>query len=97
MRRRSGVGGAPVKARRRKTAARKRGNALKVRGRGSSARGKETELARLTRERNEALEQLSEALKQRPATVTSLGRLVATKQLDHVADMRQRKRLARAP
>jgi class 3 adenylate cyclase/putative methionine-R-sulfoxide reductase with GAF domain len=36
-------------------AARKRGNALKVRGRGSPARGKETVVARLTRERDEAL------------------------------------------
>ena len=161
MRRRSRAGGEPVKTRRRKAAAQKRGNALKVRGRGSPARGKETEIARVIRERNEALEQLSEALKQqtaasevlrlisgspgelgavfdamlvnatrlcearfgilllweedafrtvalhnapsafvehrerepviRPAPVTSLGRLVATKQLDHVADMRAEK------
>jgi GAF domain-containing protein len=55
MRRRSRVSSAPVKARRRNTAARKRGNALKVRGRGSSAHGKETELARLTHERDDAL------------------------------------------
>ena len=121
----------------------------------SSASSQKTQVARLTRERDEALEQLSEALKQqtaasevlrlisgspgelgavfdamlvnatrlcearfgilllwegdafrtvalhnappafveviRPAPVTSLGRLVATKQVDHVADMREEK------
>jgi GAF domain-containing protein len=162
MRRRSRAGGEPVKTRRRKTVTLKRPNAPKaVRGRSASVIGQETEVARLTRERNEALEQLSEALKQqtaasevlrlissspgelgavfdailvnatrlcearfgilllwegdafrtvalhnapsafvehrgrepviRPAPVTSLGRLVATKQLDHVADMRAEK------
>jgi GAF domain-containing protein len=133
MRRRSRAGGQPAKSRRSKQAAL-------------------TEVARLTRERDQALEHLSEALKQqtaasevlrlisgspsdlgavfdailvnatrlceakfgilllwegdafrtvalhnappafvkviRPAPVTSLGRLVATKQVDHVADMR---------
>ena len=129
-----------------------------VRRSSSSASGQETEVARLTRERNEALEQLSEALKQqtaasevlrlisgppgelgavfdamlvnatrlcearfgilllweedafrtvalhnaplafaeqrrrepviRPAPVTSLGRLVETKRVEHTADMR---------
>jgi GAF domain-containing protein len=156
MRRRSRASGklASVRGRKAKT--------LKVaRSSSSSAPGKETELARLTRERNEALEQLSEALKQqtaasevlrlisgspgelgavfdamlvnatklcearfgilllweedafrtvalhnappafvehrrrepviRPAPVTSLGRLVATKQVDHIADMRAEK------
>ena len=127
----------------------------------SSASSQKTQVARLTRERDEALEQLTEALKQqtaasevlrlisgspgelgavfdamlvnatrlceakfgilllwegnafrtvalhnappalvenrrrepviRPAPVTSLGRLVATKQVDHVADMREEK------
>jgi GAF domain-containing protein len=57
MRRRSGAGGEPVKTRRRKTAARKRGNAPKVAVRRSPPAGQETEVARLTRERDEALEQ----------------------------------------
>ena len=55
---RSGAGGKPVKTRHRKTAARKRRNAPKaVRRRSSSVEGQETEVARLTRELNEALEQ----------------------------------------
>src|SRR6266480_209869 len=58
MRRRSRAGGEPVKARRRKTAARKRGNTPKIaRHQGSSAAGLQAEVARLTRERDEALEQ----------------------------------------
>ena len=56
MRRRSRAGGEPVKTRRRKTAARKRGNAPKaVCNRGASIAGQETVVARLTRERDEAL------------------------------------------
>ena len=56
MRRRSRAGGEPVKTRRRKTAARKRGYAPKaVRNRGASIAGQETVVARLTRERDEAL------------------------------------------
>ena len=74
MRRRSRAGGEPVKARRRKMAAQKRGNAPKaVRRRGPSAASPETEVGRLTRERNEALEQLSEALGQQTATSEVLG------------------------
>jgi hypothetical protein len=58
MRRRSRAGGEPVKTRRRKTAARKRGNAPKItRHPGSSAAGLQAEVARITRERDEALEQ----------------------------------------
>ena len=58
MRRRSRAGGEPVKTRRRKMAARKRSNAPKIaRHQGSSAAGPETEVVRLTRERDEALEQ----------------------------------------
>jgi GAF domain-containing protein len=60
MRRRSKAGGEPVKTRRRKTAARKRGNAPKVARHHSPPAGQET-VARLTRERDEALEQLSAA------------------------------------
>jgi two-component system NtrC family sensor kinase len=56
MRRRSKAGGEPVKMRRRKTAAQKRGNAPKVEVRRSPPAGRETEVARLTRERDEALE-----------------------------------------
>src|SRR6516164_4463564 len=144
-----------TKARRRKAEMPKRGAAPKLRRHSSPTAAQETELARCTRERDEALEQLSEALKQqtaasevlrlisgspgelgavfdavlvnatrlcearfgilllwegdafrtvalhnappafveviRPAPVTSLGRLVATKQVDHVADMRAEK------
>jgi hypothetical protein len=162
MRRRSRASGKLASVRGRKA------KPLKVvRSRSSSAPGKETELARLTRERNEALEQLSEALKQqtaasevlrlisgspgelgavfdamlvnatklcearfgilllwegdafrtvalhnappafaehrrrepviRPPPATSLGRLVATKQVDHIADMRAEESLCRWP
>ena len=56
MRRRSRAGGEPVKTRRRKTVTLKRRNAPKaVRNRGGSVAGKETVVARLTRERDEAL------------------------------------------
>jgi GAF domain-containing protein len=62
MRRRSRAGGAPAKARRRKAVTPKRRTAPKAvpkaaRRRGSSAAGRETEVARLTRELREALEQ----------------------------------------
>ena len=58
MRRRSGAGGEPIKTRRRKAMTLKRGNAPKtVRRRSSSAAGQETKVARLARERDEALEQ----------------------------------------
>ncbi len=68
MRRRSRAGGEPVKTRRHKTAARKRGNAPKVRDRGTSGLDQDTEIARVIRERDQALEQLSEALEQQTAT-----------------------------
>jgi hypothetical protein len=69
MTRRSRAGGEPVKTRRRKAAARKREYAPKaVRPQSSSALGQENIVARLTRERNEALGQLSEALEQQTAT-----------------------------
>ena len=58
MRGRSRAGGEPVKARRRKTATLKRSNAPKaVRRRSSSASTHRTEIARVIRERDEALEQ----------------------------------------
>jgi GAF domain-containing protein len=58
MRRRSRAGGEPVKTRRRKTAAPERRNAPKaVRRRRSSTASQETTAVRLTRERDEALEQ----------------------------------------
>ena len=56
MRRRSRTGGEPAKTRR-KAAARKRGNATKVAVRRSRPAGRETQVARLTRELHEALEQ----------------------------------------
>ena len=58
MRRRSKPGGEPVKAQRHKAAPPKHRNAPKaVRRRSSSAAHQETKVARLIRERNEALEQ----------------------------------------
>jgi class 3 adenylate cyclase/putative methionine-R-sulfoxide reductase with GAF domain len=58
MRRRSRAGGEPAKTRRRKTTTPKGGNAPKtLRPRSSVAPGRETEVAQLTRERDEALEQ----------------------------------------
>ena len=57
MKRRSRAGGEIVKARRHKAATRKRRNAPKAAARSnSSATEKETEIARLTRELNEARE-----------------------------------------
>ncbi len=56
MRRRSSAGGPNVKSRRRGSATLKRRNAPKVtRNRGASIAGRETVVARLTRERDEAL------------------------------------------
>src|ERR1700746_717280 len=57
MRRRSSAGGEPAKAQRRKTGARKSNVAPKARPRGSFAAREETTVARLTRERDEALAQ----------------------------------------
>ena len=62
MRRRSRAGGKSAKSQRRKTAMLKRRNAPKTkRSRGVSIAGQETVVARLTRERDEALEQFSAA------------------------------------
>ncbi|MGA8695817.1 MAG: GAF domain-containing protein [Xanthobacteraceae bacterium] len=68
MRRRSRVGGEPVKTRRRKTVTPKRRNAPKVARHHSPSASQETEVARLTRERDEAFERLSEAVEQQTAT-----------------------------
>ena len=58
MKRRSRAGGEQVKTRRRKAVTAKGGNAPRsARGRSPSAAGQETEVARLTRELHEALEQ----------------------------------------
>ncbi|MFZ2078417.1 MAG: GAF domain-containing protein [Xanthobacteraceae bacterium] len=59
MRRRSRGGDEPVKKRHRKSVTLKRSNAPKAVVRRSPPAGRETEVARLTRERDEALEQLS--------------------------------------
>jgi GAF domain-containing protein len=60
MSRRSGAGGKPAKSQRRKTAMLKHRNAPKaVHNRGVSIAGQETVVARLTHERDEALEQLA--------------------------------------
>ena len=62
MRRHPKAGGKRVKARRRAAVKLKRRNApITVRGRGSSAGNRETKTARLTRERDEALEQQTAA------------------------------------
>jgi GAF domain-containing protein len=69
MRRRSRASGQPAKARRRKTVTQRHRNASKAKqARNPSASGRETKIAQLTRERDEALEQLSEALQQQTAT-----------------------------
>jgi GAF domain-containing protein len=68
MRRRSRAGGEPVKARHHKTVRLKRRNEQKAAVDRSPPAGPETEVARLTRERDQALEQLSEALEQQTAT-----------------------------
>ena len=68
MRRRSKASNKLANAPSRKTVAPKRGAAPKLRRRSSPAAAQETKLARLTRERDEALEQLSEALEQQTAT-----------------------------
>jgi signal transduction histidine kinase/regulator of replication initiation timing len=62
MRRRSRAGGKPIKTRRRSTATPRRRNAPKVGGRRTaSSTNANTKIALLTRERDEALEQLSAA------------------------------------
>ena len=85
MRRRSKMGREPVKARRRKAAAPKRRHTAPktARRRSSAAAAQETEVARLTRERDEALEQktaLSEVLRlisNSPSTVRGVLESVA--------------------
>ena len=75
MRRRSSTGGKPVKARRRKAATLKRRNAPKaVHRRSLSAAGQETKVARLTRERDEALEQ--------QAAITDILRVISNSSSD---------------
>ena len=68
MRRRSRAGGESAKSQRRKTAARKPRNAPAIAVRRGSTTDQETEFARIIRERDQALEQLSEALERQTAT-----------------------------
>ena len=72
MRRRTRAGGKPVKSPRGKEAALKQRNAPKSGVRRIPPARQETEVARLTRERDEALAQLSEALKQQTAAAEVL-------------------------
>jgi GAF domain-containing protein len=68
MRRRSRASSKPTKARSRKTAAREPRNAPAIAVRRGSATEQETEFARVIHERDQALEQLSEAVEQQTAT-----------------------------
>jgi signal transduction histidine kinase len=68
MRRRSRAGDEPAKTRSRKRAARKPNNAPAIAVRRRSATDQEIEFARVVRERDQALEQLSEVLEQQTAT-----------------------------
>ena len=68
MRRRSRASSKPTKARSRKTAAREPRNAPAIAVRRGSATDQETEFARVIHERDQALEQLSEAVEQQTAT-----------------------------
>jgi GAF domain-containing protein len=68
MRRRSRAGDEPAKTRSRKRAAREPRNAPAIAVRRGSATDQETEFARVIHERDQALEQLSEALEQQTAT-----------------------------
>src|SRR6516164_7048975 len=68
MRRRSRASSKPTKARSRKTAAREPRNAPAIAVRRGAATDQETEFARVIHERDQALEQLSEAVEQQTAT-----------------------------
>ena len=68
MRRRSRAGDEAAKTRSRKTAAREPRNAPAMAVRRGSATDQEIEFARVVRERDQALEQLSEVLEQQTAT-----------------------------
>ena len=74
MRRHSKEGRVPTKARRRKTVTRKRPNSATAGRRPSVADTQQTELARLSRERDEALEQ--------QAAITDILRVISNSPCD---------------
>ena len=78
MRRRIKSGGNLPKTRRREAVTPKRASPKTVPGRNSSATSQEIDMARAFRERDQALEQLSEALEQQTASSKVLGIISAS-------------------
>ena len=77
MRRRSRAGGEPAKPQRRKTGARKSRITSKARPRGSSITREETEVARLARERDEAVQRQRATADENARSLNELRRRTA--------------------